>query len=80
MACWRVRRTRRSTHSEEPAPSAAPVTNQKVRRGMVSDPPFDDRRIRSPQLPSDPDARRRIPVAAPARTARTLTTGLAKAR
>ena len=35
-ACCTVRRTLRSAHSDEPAPRATPVTNQKVRLGMAS--------------------------------------------
>ena len=76
----RVRRTLRSAHSDDPGPMAAPVTNQKVRLGTGQDRPFPggDEPFRS--RVSAPEARRLMPVAAPARTARTFTTGLAKAR
>jgi hypothetical protein len=70
-----VRRTRRSAHSVELAPRATPAVNQKVLLGItVQLRPLPLRRW------SDPVRRRRMPPAAPARTANTFTTGLANAR
>ena len=59
---------------------ATPVASQKVRLGTLVPAPA----VEAAPVPcaggARPVASRRIPVAAPARTAITLTTGLAKAR
>ena len=83
-ACCQVCRTLRSAHRVDPAPTATPVINQKVRLGISGARPFPLpdgplRRVPGSGRPGRA-ASRRMPVAAPARTASTLTTGLANAR
>ncbi len=59
---------------------ATPVASQKVRLGTAQCPRSGGRTDPLPSFGAGPEVSRRMPVAAPARTASTLTTGLAKAR